>query len=102
MKITLSKGIVDYLYGSRMTMDEVVEYLNENYGNGEKPFNKANTIAMFKANGYNLRNRPRKLQLEIVVLDDDVKLPEVESPDFEEEEVDGPDFVPNEEEIAYL
>lgn len=101
MKITLSKGIVDYLYGSRMTMEDIVTYLNENYGNGEKPFNKANTVAMFKANGYNLRNRPRKLQLEIVVLEDDVKVPEVESSDVEED-YDGPDFIPNEEEVAYL
>lgn len=68
--VKLSKGIVDYLYGSRMTMEEIVTYLNENYGNGDTPFTKTNVPAMFRANGYDLRKRPRQVQFQIIVEED--------------------------------
>lgn len=67
MIVKLSRGIVEYLYGSRMTMEEIVSYLNENYGNGDTPFTKTNVPAMFRANGYNLRKRPRQVQFQIIV-----------------------------------
>lgn len=70
MIVKLNKGIVDYLYGSRMTMEEIVTYLNENYGNGDTPFTKTNVPAMFRANGYNLRKRPRQLQFQIIIEED--------------------------------
>lgn len=70
MIVKLSKGIVEYLYGSRMTMEEIVSYLNENYGNGDTPFTKTNVPAMFRANGYNLRKRPRQIQFQIVIEED--------------------------------
>lgn len=70
MIVKLSRGIVEYLYGSRMTMEEIVTYLNENYGNGDTPFTKTNVPAMFRANGYNLRKRPRQVQFQIIVEED--------------------------------
>ena len=70
MIVKLSRGIVEYLYGSRMTMEEIVSYLNENYGNGDTPFTKTNVPAMFRANGYNLRKRPRQVQFQIIVEED--------------------------------
>lgn len=105
MIVKLSKGIVDYLYGSRMTMDEIVTYLNENYGNGDTPFTKTNVPAMFRANGYNLRKRPRQVQFQIIV-EDEKPLPEIAptSPDSTEEDAqeDGPDDFPKEEEPTYF
>lgn len=68
--VKLSKGIVEYLYGSRMTMEQIVTYLNENYGNGDTPFTKTNVPAMFRANGYDLRKRPRQVQFQIIVEED--------------------------------
>ncbi len=70
MIVKLSRGIVEYLYGSRKTMEEIVTYLNENYGNGDTPFTKTNVPAMFRANGYNLRKRPRQVQFQIIVEED--------------------------------
>lgn len=71
MIVKLNRGTVEYLYGSRMTMEEIVSYLNENYGNGDTPFTKTNVPAMFRANGYNLRKRPRQVQFQIIVEEDD-------------------------------
>lgn len=68
--VKLSKGIVEYLYGSRMTMEEIVTYLNENYGNGNTPFTKINVAKMFKANGYDPRKRPRQIKFQIIVEED--------------------------------
>ena len=70
MIVKLNRGTVEYLYGSRMTMEEIVSYLNENYGNGDTPFTKTNVPAMFRANGYNLRKRPRQVQFQIIVEED--------------------------------
>jgi len=101
MKVVLSKGIVDYLFNSRMTMEEIVQYLNDNYGSGDTPFNKHNTSGMFRANGYNLRNRLRQVKFQIVV-EEDKPLPEISPDTIEEGAEEGPDDFPKEEEPTYF
>jgi hypothetical protein len=73
MKVKVSKGILQWMYDSGMTVNQMVAYLNENYGGEGVKFTPKHVKTMFEQIGLDLRKKSRpSFQIEITEDDEPV------------------------------